>query len=127
MTTKDKLAFALGLCSVGAYAQKEWETLWEGTLGASGAVSDHYGIPNSVLKDYFGVGDIVRFTFNGESVVQTARAWTGNNSIPCIGNECLNSDSLPDTGEDFFLMGGVIWSVYFRTPGTYTVKIERKV
>lgn len=130
-----KQAFALGLCSVGAYEVKDeqWETVWSGAIttkklennGAMGVFTEALTAP------LFIGGETIRLTIEGASAVFTA---VDNILGAVAGNEWLAyfNDSKPDTGYDFLVWARILSSVkhgvfYSRTPGTYTVKIERKL
>lgn len=131
-----KQAFALGLCSVGAYVpnDEQWETLFDGM--AETTASDNHESAYAVIQKYipFSSGEIctLKVTVDGETAVSE-----NNPYYVGIGNRFLykGSAQYEDNGGNFYLHlpsvagtlhGGKIY-LYTRTPGTYTVKIERKL
>lgn len=143
-----KQAFALGLIAPGAWdgGREQWETVYEKTLSAtnndpltSDALYNGYKQTESnvVSKKLFVGGDRVRVTINGMSAIYTA---DGGSSVAHIGNKWLGAENtdttLSDDGGDFYvkhqslpMFGYTTYHLTFfaRTPGTYSVKIERLV
>lgn len=135
-----KQAFSLGLCSVGAYApqDEQWEVLFEGTVKTIEPLTgfSSAGIVFDSGAFLFSVWDRIRITVDGVSAVYTA----SESTIPLLGSVYYagnyylsDSKNFVDDGYNFLVRSYAdfdgIYNSYFksRTPGTYTVKIERKV
>lgn len=137
-----KQAFALGLCSVGSYEPtEEWETLFDGAVttvsgSLNGASASQFWTP---ALGTINEGEPVRLSVNGATTTATWKAAESNAEgvLYAVGNEWLahnpGREYPVDNGGDYALVnlvGGIVFEqVRFcsRAPGTYTVKIERKV
>ena len=114
-----------------------WETLWEGELNFeqvdSARVLAKFTIDGDAYTArpmLFSGGDTLRITIDGKQETYTATSVT--ETFAKAGNEYLDGGGGVDTGENFF-MGyfdefsfGTAYC-YAREPGTYKIKIERRV
>lgn len=138
-----KQAVSLGLCSVGEYKGEQWDTLFEGvaeTLEDFVTSANGYSTKSLFVKEdgfSFSAGDIIRLTVDG---VVFRYMCVENDSISITaGNRWLFMDdnSISDDGGNYlvwnFRMGNASYGYAYhlrfwsRTPGTYNVKIERKL
>jgi len=149
-----KQAFTFGLLAPGVWegqVAEEWETLFEGTVETEQTESST--MVNGVFVPYNGgwywlettaeallnAEDTVRITIDGSVVWDGSMTQRDDASSLNLyaGNQWLAEvqgyEEVEDTGEDFLLRHyGPILRKYYtnivtRGPGTYTIKIEKKV
>ena len=120
--------------------EQEWETLWEGEMTFEPTVAgtppkyvEHIWNDHEPPAQMFYPGEIIRFTVDGASKVYTAKKDKYDNAY--FGNRYLSFDEIEgegDTGDDFSVTltvrtYGFEYRCFARNPGTYRVKLERKV
>lgn len=131
MTETEMKWFRLGKLlrrNLMAVKGEQWEVLYEGTVETTGTEeSTGYATSSRVHIIDNHIGEQVRLTINGESRVYTVTDLGNENAA--AGNVFLAGGGVDD-GFGLCVIdysGLLITSIWTRTPGTYHVKIERKV
>lgn len=114
-------------------AQAQWETIFDGeaTTVLGGVSSTAYsGVKIDNTDSRFGIyaGRTYRITFAGSVYVGIPVEYS--TGIVGLGNAHLwHSEEYEDSGEDFCVRTWADINIFFytRTPGTYTLKIERQI